>query len=490
VRISLGLRVLTLVGTVNVAVFGAGLYYLSGRIGSERLAKDEIFARRLVYTLVNSISPEGELRVAQILQWPFWDAVSDAVIIDNNPYGVSLNPVGAALRGASFDRELIDFGLERAVQTRQEVAIAGGLALPIVDSKGRLWGGCWFQVTKSEAPLWKGLLPWFFASTLLLFFGTFSVLRRYVLLPVGLLASGAQSVQRGELGNRLEVPQHSDELSDLIETFNKMSADVRGFHEHLEEKVEAATQKALLAEAAAMRQRRLAAMGELAAGIAHEINNPLGGMLNAVEVIDREDTPPEKRARYHELLRSGLERIQGTVAKLLRFTPREAELAPLELAEPVHDAIELVRHRAVKQGVQLVERFAAGRCVVLGQRSELGQAVLNLLVNALDALEGSPGTVESRGRGRIEVRLERGAQEVALSVIDDGPGVEEALLERVSDLFYTTKDVGRGTGLGLALVHNVVASHGGRVHLYNEPAGGLRVELVLPRVQAGRGGTA
>jgi signal transduction histidine kinase len=489
VRLSLGLRVLTLVGTVNVAVFGAGLYYLSGKIASDRLLQEQEFAKRLVHTLRGSISPAGELRVAQILQWPFWGAVSDVVVIDRNPHGVSLNPIGAAGRGADFDRELIEDGLSRAVETRSEVPIAGGLALPIVDDRERVWGGLWFQVSNDSAPLWRGLLPWFFASTVLLFLGTFYVLRRYVLNPVGLLAGGARLVQHGELGRQVTVPAHSDELSDLIETFNKMSADVRGFHEHLEEKVDAATEKALTVEAAAMRQRRLAAMGELAAGIAHEINNPLGGMLNAVDVIERADTPLEKRARYHELLRGGLERIQGTVAKLLRFTPREAELAPLELAEPVRDAIELVRHRVEQQGVELVERLDARGCPVLGQRSELGQAVLNLLANALDALE------ESRVGGRIEVRLEGGAEEVVLSVTDDGPGVDDSSLERVSDLFYTTKEVGRGTGLGLALVHNVVASHGGRVQLTNMMADGgdqsgvgFRVQLVLPRHRSGEGG--
>lgn len=475
-RIALGLRVLTLVGTVNVAVFGAGLYYLSGKIASDRLAQEQEFAKRLVHTLRSSISPEGELRVAQILEWPFWDAVTDVVVRDKNEGGVSLNPVGAAHRGADFDRELVESGLRRAVESRVEVAAAGGLALPIVDEQQRVWGGCWFQVSKEESPLWMGLLPWFFASTVLLFLGTFSVLRRYVLRPVGQLAVAAGHLRGGELGRQLAVPSHSDELSDLIQTFNAMSAEVRGFHEHLEDKVDVATQKALEAEAAAMRQRRLAAMGELAAGIAHEINNPLGGMLNAVDVIDRPGTEEDKRARYHELLRSGLERIQGTVAKLLRFTPREAELGPLDLEGPVRDAVELVRHRAEQQGVELLVRVAAQPCRVLGHRSELGQAVLNLLANALDALEAADGG------GRIEVLLEVSGDEVHLGVRDDGPGVEQELLERVSDLFYTTKDVGRGTGLGLALVHNVVASHGGSVHLSNLDGGGLEVRLVLPGI--------
>jgi len=319
------------------------------------------------------------------------------------------------------------------------------------------------------------LLPWFVVTTLLLFFGTALVLRRYVLQPARLLASGARRVAAAQFDVQLQVPSYSDEVSDLIQSFNKMSSDLRRFHEHLEVEVEEATQKAYEAEAAAMRQRRLAAMGELAAGIAHEINNPLGGMLNAVEVLDRESTDEEKRTRYHALLRGGLERIQNTVAKLLRFTPRQADLAPLDLRGPVRDAIELVQHRAGQQSVELHEELSKSECLVLGQPSELGQAVLNLLVNALDALEGQERP------GFIDVRLEGSATEVILSVRDNGPGVEEEQLERVADLFYTTKEVGRGTGLGLALVHTVVDAHEGRVLLRNDPAGGLRVEVILPR---------
>ncbi len=475
-RISLGLRVLTLIAAINVVVFAAGLYFLTERLSEDRLATQQEFAGRLLYTLQNSFNDHGDLRVEQILRWPYWEAVPDAVIVDRNPDGVSLNPVGALSRNVYFDRQSIEDGLAKAIRTRSVTPAMDGLAFPIRDSAGEVWGGCWFRVQSEAAPVWLGLLPWFFVTTLLLFLGAFSVLRRYVLQPVQELAEGARRVAAGEHDFKLQVPGHSDELSDLILNFNSMSADVHRFHTHLEDEVEAATRLAYEAEAAAMRQRRLAAMGELAAGIAHEINNPLGGMLNAVDVLDRDSISVEKRNSYHGLLRGGLERIQATVTKLLRFTPHQAERGPLDLKGPARDAIELVRHRAQEHSVQLREEFSGDSFLVLGQSTELGQAVLNLLVNSLDVLEGQEAA------GCIEVRLETTAQEVILSVLDNGPGVEEAQLERVADLFYTTKEVGRGTGLGLALVHNVVAAHGGRVLMGNQPDGGLRVELHLPRI--------
>ena len=120
---------------------------------------------------------------------------------------------------------------------------------------------------------------------------------------------------------------------------------------------------------------------------------------------------------------------------------------------------------------------------IQGDPAELAQAVLNLLVNALDALDSKgPG-------GLIEIALDLRGEELAFVVRDDGPGVPEELLPRIADLFFTTKDAGKGTGLGLAIVHNVVAAHGGRVLLSKAKLGGLQVELVFPLAR-GAGGSA
>jgi signal transduction histidine kinase len=246
------------------------------------------------------------------------------------------------------------------------------------------------------------------------------------------------------------------------------------------------------AEAAAMTQRRLAATGELAAGIAHEINNPLGGLLNAIEALESGALPEAKRARYFQLVRSGLERIQQTVGKVLRLTPRSGGRAPWNAATPLSDALALVAHRAARQGVELVcahpggsttDRDAAAQAwaalpTMHGEPHEIAQAILNLLVNALDALEGRP-------RGRIEVGARVEGADLVLEVADDGPGVEESELARVADLFYTTKDPGRGTGLGLAIVHGVAKEHGGVVELWSRPGLGFRAVLRLPIAAGG-----
>jgi len=500
VQVSLRVRILVFVAVINTAVFGVGLWYLSERVQSERerLARD--FSEVLLYTLEPMVDAGGKIRVAEILRWPKWSNFEDAVIVSANwdvapdgriqPAGAWLNPVGRSRRPAARDDQAVLRGIAGVVQSRVSAPVAGGIAVPVLDSQGGVWGGCWFALSRAdEGSLVLRLLPWLLASTALLTLGTFAMLRRFVLDPVENLARGARQLAQGELSTRLAVPERRDELSELIRGFNQMAETVEGFNARLAREVEVATDNARRAENAAMTQRRLAATGELAAGIAHEINNPLGGMLNAVETLAREDLPPAKRAQYVELVRHGLERIRRTVGQLLRFTPRAPHSAPLALVDPVLDAVGLVSWRAREHEVAIefagldalsVDRERLQERVrdlplVRGDAPELAQAVLNLLVNALDALASQ----RARG-GHVRIELAVKGDALVLAVEDDGPGVPAELLPRIADLFFTTKDVGKGTGLGLSIVHNVAAAHGARVLLSNGASGGLRVELVFP----------
>lgn len=495
-RFTLGLRVLMLVTAVNAAVFGAGLAFLAGSIAAEREELSDRFGELLLYTLQGTINPGGELKVASILEWPWWGEFSDAILVDRNlartdaqsfiPRGVYLNPVGAAHRSASFDRAAVLGSIFAAMQSEERLDAGAGVAIPIYDPAGEVWGGCWFQLPAGAGTreLAVGLLPWFLGSTLLLSLVTFWVLRRNVLRPVEELAAASLRLSSGELDVRLERPSHADEIGDLVRSFNQMAAEVVRARTHLEEVAEDERKKARTAEEAAMTQRRLAAMGELAAGIAHEINNPLGGMRSAIETLERGDIDEERRERYLKLVDGGLSRIQGIVGKLLRFTPRSSASAErFRLADAARDAVELIQHRAESAGVELAVDLGEGgtdakegATLVRGDRSEIGQATLNLLQNAFDALEeGCQGE-----EPRVCVTLHSTAEEVCLRVRDNGPGVEEERLGRLTDLFHSSKDVGRGTGLGLPLALHVASAHGGQLLLSSPPGEGFIAELRLP----------
>jgi len=499
---SLRWRVLLTIFSINALVFGV----FAAFVLRERVADAERLGRRrtadLLYTLKGTIRPGAALNVAYILQWPYWGDVEDAILVDREIHrpefggirtpGIALNPVGIANRPPGFDYQDALASILRAVESGTPVEeVEGGRAVPIEGERG-VWGGLWYRadVRVDRGAILRGLLPWFLLSTLLLTLGSFLVLRRIVLDPVALLAGGARRVRGGDLAVRLREPRRHDEVSDLVRSFNEMTETVHGFNSRLEREVEEATEKARQAEAAAMTQRRLAAMGELAAGIAHEINNPLGGLQNAVEVLRRGPVDEEKRERYLGLLARGLERIGETVRRLLRFTPRSAANADLDLVELVQDAIDLTAHRAERARVAVYWLPPPDPPAVHGARDEVGQAVLNLLANSLDAIEeraagagkGAPGlpAAPAETGGRIDVSLRREADAVVLRVRDDGPGVPADELQRVADLFYTTKDVGKGTGLGLSLVHRAMHALGGTVHLESEEGRYFQVELSFP----------
>ncbi len=489
---SLRIRVLVLVAAMNAALFAVGGVYLSDRFQE---ANDEQL-QSLVETLDvlgarvrSSIDPQGSLNVAPILQWDMWSILDDAILVGREgletnregeilPSGIFLNPIGKARRSALFDVQAVLAAIVTAMEAGTPVAVEGGRALPIL-AGGGAWGGCWIRLQPPVdfVGMFRNLLPMFLLSTLILTAGTYWLLGRLVVGPVEALAQGARQVRGGDFSTRLREPDRRDELADLVRSFNAMTGVVQSFNERLEEEVTTATEKARQAEAAAMTQRRLAAMGELAAGIAHEINNPLGGLGNAVEALRREDLAPERRERYLDLLSTGLDRMGETVNRLRRFTPRQTSKERTDLAAIALDALDLVRHRAERSGVTLdLEPPDPEGFWVWCERNEIGQALLNLLSNSLDAIEEEPPA----GGGRITVRLAHESGAVSILVQDNGPGVSAGELTQVADLFYTTKEVGKGTGLGLALVHQAVRSHRGEVEIHSEPGSGFSVRLRLP----------
>ncbi len=498
--LSLRFRVLLVIAAVNAALFTLAGIYMADRFGRTNDELERYLVEKL--DVVGSsvwgvVDPRGSLNVAPILRWDAWSILDDAILIQNVierrpggdvvPKGIHLNPVGSAERSAVFDEQGVLTAIVRAMETRSPQPAEGGRALPILVGRG-VWGGCWVRLRPpiDIQGMLQSMLSLFLLSTLLLTLGTFWVLRRLVHSPVEQLAWGARRVQSGDFSVRLSESARRDEVADLVRSFNSMTGFVQGFNRRLEEEVARATEMARRAEAAAMTQRRLAAMGELAAGIAHEINNPLGGLKNAVHTLEREEVPVEKRRRYLELLSRGLDRIGETVTRLRRFTPREAPRDRVALARVIRDAVELVRHRADRLGVRIETLLPPEPGpAVAGAANEIGQAMLNLLANALDALEEG-GSADPRGP-QIQVALEAEAGGWRIRVADNGPGVDADSLGHVSDLFYTTKEVGKGTGLGLSLVHNTVQAHHGRVDIRSEPGRSFVVELWFPGEREQRG---
>jgi len=215
---------------------------------------------------------------------------------------------------------------------------------------------------------------------------------------------------------------------------------------------------------------KLAAIGQLAAGIAHEINNPLGNILGYAKYLDQ-TAPPDQFNKRVEVIVEQTQKCSGIVKGLLDFARRSASRP--EVIEPnslMARVVEIVRFQAKKKQISIhLDLQAAGMIIVDPQKIE--QVILNLMLNAIQALPGS---------GNIWVGTARRVETILLTVADDGPGIPPEIASRIFDPFFTTKPVGEGTGLGLAICEGIVIEAGGAIDVEERPGGGALFTVILP----------
>lgn len=349
--------------------------------------------------------------------------------------------------------------------------------LRVVTAPDAAWSA-WY-VAFSERAAWEaleGLRRIFIllgVGTLLLIAGTYLVLRKMVLRPLEQLAAASRAVAEGRRPQVVERPRGHDEVAHLVDNFNKMAAEVYEYQERLEERVLDALSRVKAAENRLVVAQRLAATGTLAAGFAHEINNPLGGVLNAMRTLRERALSPERREEYFTLALDGLGRIRTIVERILDFTPRQRAPTNVDVAEVCARAANLALHRAERHGAAIDLQADDPVRGVVGDAQELTQAVLNLILNAIDA-------VPEGGTGTVAVRAWREGAEAVLEVADDGAGMDAETVRRCVDLFFSTKPEGEGTGLGLAIVQHIVTDHGGALDIDSQEGRGTTVRIHLP----------
>ncbi len=217
---------------------------------------------------------------------------------------------------------------------------------------------------------------------------------------------------------------------------------------------------------------KMAALGQLAGGVAHEINNPLGGILAFAQIMSQDQRPAQDLENLR-LIKDAALRAKRIVESLLKFSrmPQEHERGEVDLANVVEDALFLLGSQLKDARVAVERRLAPVR--VTGNANQLQQVVVNLVVNALQAVGGA-------GRVTVETGAAPGGR-VRLAVGDTGPGVPPELAERIFEPFFTTKPEGQGTGLGLSICYRIAEEHGGSIHLDRPPEGGARFVLDLPQ---------
>jgi signal transduction histidine kinase len=229
------------------------------------------------------------------------------------------------------------------------------------------------------------------------------------------------------------------------------------------------------------RAERLAAVGQLAAGVAHEIRNPLTAIRSTMQYLLRGLDPAEPKYQLVEELLSEVDRINGTVGGLLSLS-RSGEIrkAEIDLLEPLGSALQLVQARAAEQGVEIRSALGRDPLRVLGDSGQLKQVFLNLVLNGVQSMEGG-GLISVAVSPWIPQSGAHDARWVEIRIEDSGQGIPPDELRRVFDPFYTTKR--EGTGLGLAICHGIVEQHEGEIQLDSEVGRGTTVSVRFPLVE-------
>jgi len=226
-------------------------------------------------------------------------------------------------------------------------------------------------------------------------------------------------------------------------------------------------------EATLVQSEKLSAVGQLAAGVAHEISNPLSAIIANAQLLQHELPPDDDKQELADLILRAGERAAQVVRNLLDLIRKERyEFVPTDVNETLEDALSLVQHEFISRSVTLTRKFAKKLPPIQGSSNHLQGIWLNIVMNALDAIEN--------GNGEVKVESQRQGNEIHVIITDTGKGMAPEQLNKIFEPFYTTKAPGRGTGLGLSVVQRVIKQHGGYIQVNSQPYVGTEFLIVLP----------
>jgi two-component system NtrC family sensor kinase len=313
------------------------------------------------------------------------------------------------------------------------------------------------------------------AGCLLISLLTFTILlRRRVQQPLQLILEATNQVRLGDFSARA-AESHRDELGQLGQSFNFMAASLAESYAGLESKVEERTRQLTNLQQQLVQAEKMSAVGRMVSGVAHELNNPLAVIMGHTELAKKRlitaggDT---SEIKLMQTLHEQGDRCRKIVANLLQFARQEKpSLEAVKLNDLVEQALQLREFELKTRNIQLVREYDTANPIFCADPNKIVQVVLNLLNNAHDAIReaGRPGT--------IWVRTASEAGQVRLEFLDNGTGLQEPA--RVFDPFYTTKEVGQGTGLGLSVCYGIIEEHEGTIRAENWEHG-ARFVIALP----------
>ncbi len=311
--------------------------------------------------------------------------------------------------------------------------------------------------------------------------------RRFVDKPINQLIAGARAVSRMQLDHVVEISS-SSELAELAHEFNVMSerlnramVELNQATQDLERKVKERTKQLEVAHQKLLQSDRLASLGQLSATVAHEINNPISGVLNLAMLLDRivkDDGIPGERVKevrkYVGQIIDETTRVGRIVSDLLAFSRRpKPQSSTADLNVIIRNSLLILRHRLELGNIilelHLSETLPPAEC----DGYQMQQVIVNLVMNGADACH-------AKGQGTISISTRQEGESVVVEIADTGDGIPPEILPRIFDPFFTTKGDAKGVGLGLSVVYGIVDAHGGDIEVTSELGKGTRFKVTVP----------
>jgi len=327
----------------------------------------------------------------------------------------------------------------------------------------------------------------------------------YVLVdrPIGKLASVVSNAAEGRLDSRVDIVSR-DELGKLSKGFNMMMDKVTHFNQELQERVKSAVEECRRFNVELMKVNRhlekanrelqksqeqiiqsekMFAVGQLASGVAHEINNPLGSILTyiklAIKKLDNYSSDSNileisQLKKYMATVEGEVNRCKGITRSLLDFSRvREPEMNVVDINDILNNALELVEHQLSEQRINLVKKVGSSTSKIVADSHQIQQVFINIILNAIHAM--------SEG-GILEITTRKRSKSAEIVFKDSGCGIVDEDLPRIFTPFFTTKKVGEGTGLGLSVAYGIIENHGGEIIVKSKTGEGTTVIIMLPVV--------
>ncbi len=301
--------------------------------------------------------------------------------------------------------------------------------------------------------------------------------------PLKKMVIATQVISKGDLAHRVKV-NSKDEIGYLAESFNRMTVNLETANEKLiewgktlEKKVEERTIELREMQAHLIQSEKLASLGKLAAGIAHEINNPLGGILIYSNLL-LEDTG-EKSPYYENLKKIVKEtsRCKNIVRGLLEFArPKEPEMSLININEIVESSLSIMERQTLFQNIKIKKTYASDLPKIVADSAQLQQVFVNIILNAAEAMDG-------KGLLTLRTSLNEDGSYMEVQFSDTGHGIKEEDKKRLFEPFFSTKEVGKGTGLGLAISYSIIQKHKGTIEVDSQIGKGSTFTIRLPVIQ-------